>query len=95
MDSPGPPPDGKRRALDTRRRLRLLAVTVWTGFLGGALTLLTAIALLPGDIMLGAGWAELSIGFLCAWVLAMVPVSLALILVAPRADDRASSRDGR
>jgi len=51
--------------LDGRRRLRLAAVTLWTGFLGAALTLLTAIALLPAAATHGAGWAEFSIGFLC------------------------------
>lgn len=80
--------------LDGRRRLRLAAVTLWTGFLGAALTLLTAIALLPAAATHGAGWAGFSIGFLCLWGLAMVPVGLALLLVLPSGDGEAP-RDGR
>ena len=70
-------------ALDRNRRLRLLAITLWTAFLGACLTMLAALALLPPAALHGAGWAELSIGFLCAWLLSAVPVTLALMLVLP------------
>ena len=93
MASPGDP-DVRDRVLAGSPRLRLAAITAWCGFLGAALTLFTALALLPATALHGAGWAELSIGFLCAWVLAMVPVALALVLALPRRAGR-SVRDGR
>jgi hypothetical protein len=85
MVSQPPHPEPAGRALDTRRRLRLLAIALWSSFLGGTVTLLAAVALLPADVLHGAGWAELSVGFLCAWALAMVPASLALLLGLPHA----------
>jgi hypothetical protein len=94
MDSHSPLTERRAGALDKRRRLRLLAITLWSGFLGGALMLLAAIALLPADALHGAGWAELSVGFLCAWVLAMVPASLALLLGLPLRNGQAPD-DGR
>jgi len=78
MDSRSPHAEFARRGLGSRRVLRRIAVVAWTGFLGGALTLLAAIALLP-DVA-GLGWAGLSAGFFCAWALAMVPAALALLL---------------
>lgn len=77
-----------RRALGTRHRWRLFAVTAWTGFLGGALTVMTGLALLPAEATHGFGWGEMSVAFLCAWILAMVPVSLALMLMLPRTPGR-------
>lgn len=74
--------------------MRLAAITLWSGFLGAALTLFTALALLPAAALHGAGWTELSVGFLCAWVLAIVPAGLALLLALPRRVPRAP-RDGR
>lgn len=80
------------RALGSRHRLRLFAIAAWTGFLGATLTVMTALALLPAAAMHDAGWAELSIGFLCAWVLAMIPVSLALVLALPRSQRNGDGR---
>jgi hypothetical protein len=94
MDSRAPRPDPVDRALDRRRRLRLLAIALWSAFLGAALTLLAAVALLPAESLHGAGWAELSVGFLCAWVLALVPASMALLLGLPQHRGQASG-DGR
>ena len=93
MDSPAHV-EGRRRVLAGSPRLRLAAITLWSGFLGAALTLFTALALLPAAALHGAGWQELSVGFLCAWVLAMVPVSLALLLALPRRI-LSARRDGR
>ncbi len=92
MDSHDPRPELRPRALDSRRRLRLFAVTLWTGFLGAALTLAVGITLLPDGIHLG--WAELSVAFIAAWVVSMVPVTLALMLILPpaRAPDDADGR---
>jgi hypothetical protein len=78
MDSRSPHADFARRGLGSRRGLRRVAIALWTGFLGGALTLLAGVALLP-DVA-GLGWAGLSVGFLCAWALATVPAALALLL---------------
>jgi len=83
MDSPAARPEAAAGVLDTRRRLRLVAITLWTGFLGAALTVVTAVALLPPGVTHELGWAELSIGFLVSWVLAMVSISLALMLALP------------
>jgi hypothetical protein len=78
MDSPDPHADFARRGLGSRHGLRRVAITLWTGFLGGVLTLLAALALLPN--LSDLGWPGLSAGFLCAWALAMVPAALALLL---------------
>ena len=65
----------------TRRRWWLFAITLWTAFLGATLTLVVFVALLPEDASLALG--DLSLGFLCSWVLSMVPISLALMLALP------------
>lgn len=75
------------------RRLRLFAIALWSAFLGAALTLLAALALLPAETTLALGWPELSIGFLCAWALALVPASLALMLGLPLNVGRQSIAD--
>lgn len=93
MDSPLPRRTEPGRALGSRRRLRLFAITAWTGFLGAALSVMTALALLPAEATHAFGWAELSVSFLCAWVLAMVTVTLALMLALPRSTERPG--DGR
>jgi hypothetical protein len=80
MDSPSRPADAPPRGLGSRRRLRLLAVTLWTGFLGAMLITVAGVALLPAEAAHGLGWAELSVAFLCAWALTTVPVLLALAL---------------
>lgn len=74
------------------RRGWLFAITLWTAFLGALLNLGLTLVLLPEDL-LGLGWAELSVGFLCSWVIIAVPIALALMLAAPllgvrRDDDR-------
>jgi hypothetical protein len=89
MDSPAPLPEQREqraRGLDARPRLRLFSIALWTSFLGAALTTVAMLALLPTDALPRAGWAEVSIGFLCAWALALIPVTLALMLVVPRHD---------
>jgi hypothetical protein len=80
------------------RRGWLFAITLWTAFLGALLNLGMTLLLLPEDI-LGFGWAELSIGFLCSWIIIAVPVALALMLAAPllgirRDDDDDGDGDG-
>ena len=92
-DSPLPRRTDPGRALASRRRLRLLAITAWTGFLGAALSVVTAIALLPAEATHAFGWPELSIAFFCAWILSMVTVTLALMLVLPPPTERPD--DGR
>lgn len=77
------------------RRGWLFAITLWTAFLGALLNLGMALVLLPGDLP-GLGWAELSIGFLCSWVVIAVPVALALMLAAPLfGPGHDGDRDGR
>ena len=78
MDSPSKPRD----AAGAARRWRLIAITLWSAFLGALLILLTALALLPADLA-GLGWTEFSIGFLCSWAIIAVPVTMALMLAAP------------
>lgn len=65
------------RGLGSRRGLRLAAIALWSSFLGATLTLLAALALLPLE---HAGLTEVSLGFFCAWALALVPVTIALML---------------
>lgn len=83
MDSPDTRPEPRPRALDTRRRLRLFAITLWTAFLGAVLTLAVGISLLPHGVMLG--WSDMSVAFLAAWAVGLVPVALALMLALPPA----------
>jgi uncharacterized BrkB/YihY/UPF0761 family membrane protein len=87
-DSPLPRRTEPGRALGSRRRLRLLAITLWTGFIGAALGVVTTIALLPAEATHAFGWAELSIGFFCAWGLAVVTITLALMLALPSVTER-------
>ena len=82
MDSRPRRPDGAPRALDSRRGLRLFAVTLWTGFLGATLTLLFVLSWLPDELHVGL--AELSAAFLGAWGLSAVTVGMALLLTEPR-----------
>ena len=82
MDSRQPRPDAAPRVLESRRGWRLLAVTLWTSFLGATLTLVFGLNWLPDDV--DVGLAELSAAFLGAWALAAVPVALALLLMEPR-----------
>lgn len=84
------PEDGDRnagdwatRALGSRRRLRHLAVALWSSFLGAALTLLFVVALLPTDFCAQIGLGEWSVLFLAAWAAALVPVSIAMALLTP------------
>ncbi len=87
MDSRSALPESASRDLPgTRRRCassrwRLFAITLWTAFLGATMTLVVFVALLPEDATLALG--DLSLGFLCSWVLSMVPISLALMLALP------------
>lgn len=92
MDSPDPRPEPRPRALDSRRRLRLFAITLWTGFLGAVLTLVVGVSLLPHGVV--PGWSELSVAFLAAWAVTLGPITLALMLALPpaRAPD---NDDGR
>lgn len=92
MDSHDPRPEPRPCALDSRRRLRLFAITLWTGFLGAVLTLAVGISLLPDGVMLG--WSELSVAFLAAWAVSMAPITLALMLALPPARAR-SDANGR
>jgi len=76
------PPDPEPAAAPaSRQRLRLLAVTAWIGFVGAALTLLLFVVLVPHDARFDLG--DLSVFFLCAWVLSMVTIGLALMLALP------------
>ena len=78
MDSP----NRRRDAAGAARRWRLIAITLWSAFLGALLNLMLALALLPSDLA-GFGWAEFSVGLLCSWTIIAVPVTLALMLAAP------------
>ena len=79
-------PRPELRALGTRRGLRLLAVAAWSSFFGAALILVAGITVLPAP---GAalGWHELSLGFLLAWALCLLPVGFALTLAQPHTED--------
>ena len=54
---------------------------MWSAFLGATLTIVVFAALLPPAVHLG--WAELSVGFLCSWLVSTVPVGVALMLALP------------
>ena len=96
MDSRSPHPDpahphaaeivtaATARGLGSRRRLRLLAIAAWCSFLGAALLLLGGLAVFPTEGVGTMGLGELSIAFLCAWALTLIPVSLALLLATDK-----------
>lgn len=78
----------RRRALGSRKRLRLLAVVLWSGFLG-ACGLFTALLLAP------SGFADphLSHGhlvalFSAAWVLSLIPALVAGMLLMNDSDTK-------
>jgi len=94
MASPSRPPDHAHRGLtSSARRWWLFAITLWTAFLGALLNLVMTLVLLPEDLP-GFGWAELSIGFLCSWIIIAVPIALALALAEPLLRRRNGAPEG-
>ena len=65
------------------RRGWLIAITLWTAFLGAALNLLAGLLLLPAEATRALDWHALSVLFLAGWLLTVVPVGLALMLALP------------
>lgn len=88
-------PGFARRALGARHRLRLLAIALWSSFLGAILILLFVIALLPADVCAQLGLGELSVMFLASWVLTLVPVGVAMFLATPPSGLPGLDRHGR
>ena len=104
MDSRDRPPehdggptasDFARRALGSRHRLRMLAIALWSSFLGAFLILLFVVAVLPADVCAQLGLGELSALFFASWVLTLVPVSIAMFLATPPSALPRLDRHGR
>jgi hypothetical protein len=74
------------------RRGWLIAIALWTAFLGAALNLLAGLLLLPAEATHALDWHALSVLFLAGWLLTLVPVGLALMLALPLP---AAGGDGR
>lgn len=89
MDSPRPRPEAARG-----RRARLLAITLWSAFLGAALDLLVLPLLLPPELAHALDWHALSVLFLGTWGVMAVPVAVALLLARPLFEARGGG-DGR
>lgn len=78
-DSLRRPPDN--RALDARPAWRWIAASLWCGFLGAALAVVTVQVAWPEVV--GGDLGALSETFLVAWLLATIPAALAYWLGAP------------
>lgn len=91
--SPTPPEDVRvaqditrqaaRRALGGRPALRMLAVVVWSGFLGGVVLLLAWLAMTPPDMLAAPPLEQLTFVFLAGWLLSLVPAAAAALLARP------------
>jgi hypothetical protein len=72
--------------LERERRLRFVAVVLWSAFLGAAAMLVAWIAVLetmpPGD----TGFGMISRVFFVSWAVALVPAICAAMLAAPSQD---------
>jgi hypothetical protein len=80
------------RALGSRTRLRLLAVTAWAAFLGAIPTLLLAIMVIPPEVLPTFSWGLLSTVFLAAWVCAFISASIGVLLTHPKSTPRLPGR---
>jgi hypothetical protein len=90
-----PRPDVAGGAAVAGRSGWLFAITAWAGFIGAALMLALLVALMPGELA-PTGWHELSVAFLCAWLVSMASIGLALSLALPLArKEPTGKRHGR
>lgn len=72
------------RGLGLRPWLRLLAVTLWSSFLGAALSTIVLLFLPDNWSLPTSSLTSIGVTFLLMWLLAMVPALLAAVLAAPR-----------
>ncbi len=75
-------PESYRPPRHWSRRARLISVALWCSFLGAVFnTLLLLVLSSHGPI--GAELGTLTLWFVLAWVIGVVPVSFAIVLLAP------------
>jgi hypothetical protein len=86
-----------RRALGSRQRLRLVAIVLWSGFLGAVCLLIAWLALGRYLVDEPLTLDRTSAAFFIAWALALVPAGTAVLLAThgkPRPpDDEHFDRD--
>ena len=73
------------RALGSRTRLRMLAISLWAGFLGALPFMLVLIAALPDAALPAFGFGAFSVFFLSSWMCAFIAASIGVLLSHPRA----------
>lgn len=73
-----------QKGLGSRTRLRLLAVSLWAGFLGAIPTLLLLMALQPVEHQLPLSLGRLSLLFFAAWLCAFISASIGVLLTHPK-----------
>lgn len=73
-----------KKGLGSRTRLRLLSITLWASFLGAIPTLLMLVAVLPAEVLPVLSLNRLSAFFFAAWLCALVPASLGVLLTHPK-----------
>lgn len=72
------------RGLGLRPWLRLLAVVLWSSFLGAALSTVVLLLLPENWTLPLSSLGSIGITFLLTWLLSMVPALLAAVLAQPR-----------
>jgi len=93
VKSPQPPEDARTgeeitrqaaaRALGRRPGLRMLAVVLWSGFLGGVVLLLSWLTLTPPDMLGAQSLGQLTFVFAAGWAISLVPALSAVLLATP------------
>lgn len=74
----------RQRALGARPGLRLLAITVWSGFIGAVVLLAAFLLALPHENG-PVGFDRLAAVFVVLWALASIPALSAALLAQPPA----------
>lgn len=74
----------RSRALGARPGLRLLAITVWSGFIGAVVLMAAWLLALPADGE-PVAFGRLAVVFMVLWALAAVPALSAALLAQPTA----------
>lgn len=72
------------RGLGLRPWVRLLAVTLWSSFLGAALATVVLLFMPENWSLPLSSLGSIGVTFLLMWLLAMVPALLAAVLATPR-----------